>query len=86
LAAGWLAGHPFWDSLPNQVTVTEYDWPGSIVWTCGCPPGKQSSDDQIRVLPEVMTSSFCGAPTSRLHGLLDVFWILMRSRGVAPTT
>lgn len=86
-AAAWgmSAGQPFFDSFPSQVTVTENDWLGWMVWTCWAPPGLQSSDDQTRAEPEVITSSFCAAPMSRRHGLLEVFWIRIRRRGVDPT-
>lgn len=79
------AGQPFFESLPSQVTVTEYDCPGWMVCTCCEPPGLQSSDDHTRAVPEVMTSSFCAAPMSRRQGLLEVFWIRIRRRGVEPT-
>ena len=85
LAAGWFAGQLGADARAGQVTLTEYDWPASIVAGPAEPPGLQSSLDQNFVPPLLMISVLGSAPTSRTQARDDVFVICIRSRGVDPT-
>jgi hypothetical protein len=85
VAVGWFAGQPDADARPGHVTLTEYDWPASIVAGPAAPPGLQSSLDQNFVLPLLMISVLGSAPTSRTQACEEVFVICIRSFGVDPT-